>query len=105
MSSRFVSCYIQIIDVEVLLHSTATGRPRTLRIIETTYYSYSYVFASLRRLVSSSDRENVIILNLDPQKEHKEIQDEIVENITKRDPKKNRLRQKETPFSFSPSAK
>ena len=55
---------VRNIDAEVLLHSTAIARPRTIRIIQTTYYSS--VFASLRNLVSSSDRENrhnVTILN------------------------------------------
>ena len=42
--SYSIACYIQIIDVQVLLHSTAIARPRTIRIIETTYSSE---FASL----------------------------------------------------------
>ena len=36
--------YIRIIDVEILLHSNAIARTRTIRIIETTYSS---VFTSL----------------------------------------------------------
>ena len=35
--SHSIVCYIRIIDVEAQPHSTAIARPRTIRIIETTY--------------------------------------------------------------------
>ena len=51
-------CYFLIVDVEVLLHSTAIARPKTIRIVETTY---CYVFANLCFI-------NRISLNLVPSK-------------------------------------
>ena len=64
--SHSIVCYVRIIDVEVLLHSTAIARPRTIRIIETTYY-YS-VFASVEALFHPRTEKTVIILNLIPSK-------------------------------------
>ena len=66
-----------------LLHSTAIARPRTIRIIETTYSS---VFASLGSLLSSSGRENEFELSPLEKESHKEIQHEIVEIITQKGP-------------------